>query len=451
MPITVNIVDHAATTWKGNPASTPEKLLEEVSPRLWRRCQRIEQSSFSQTLQDNAPVSASENGFVWAAYHAYSSHRHLILRPEDIWFSILSQLSFYINAHAEELRAFFVAHEGKKDLEALSGVRDFGALALQMTGLMQKEINDPQLKDWVMPDFTTTTDVDRVVGAVLFMGAMQAYFEYFMTITCGIPSVTLLGEEEDWRKILTKLDMIDQLGAEPKHFANMLRPILKHMILTFEDSSHPDVSSFWNRILHHHQVGSGTDYLSGWLTAFCFWDDEGKAKRLDSKWSEQRNVLFDDEIEYPYVDIDKISLGFVSMPVHVDDNGDVYDATMLAGSLGIAATSRQNNATLPISVADGDDASFLQSNNESQATTVHDTLQPVSGWLIYRNEKPEVAAAREAEINELEAMKQRQSEELNAWKKALKESGGDMLEFYESPQWEEHMRIGDRLRELRAF
>jgi hypothetical protein len=45
-----------------------------------------------------------KNGFVDGAVHAYSNHHHLTLRPEYIWFAIISQLCFYINAHAEDLR-----------------------------------------------------------------------------------------------------------------------------------------------------------------------------------------------------------------------------------------------------------------------------------------------------------------------------------------------------------
>jgi hypothetical protein len=47
---------------------------------------------------------------------AYNQHHHLRLRPDDIWFAILSQLGFYINAHAEDLRSLFLAHNEKKEL-----------------------------------------------------------------------------------------------------------------------------------------------------------------------------------------------------------------------------------------------------------------------------------------------------------------------------------------------
>jgi hypothetical protein len=58
--------------------------------------------------------SLASNDFVNTVLKAYNQHYHLVIRPEDVWFSILVQLNVYINAHAEELRSMFVAHSGQK-------------------------------------------------------------------------------------------------------------------------------------------------------------------------------------------------------------------------------------------------------------------------------------------------------------------------------------------------
>lgn len=74
---------------------------------------------------------------------------------------------------------------------------------------------DKDLGDWVMPDFTTTTENDRVVASVTFMGAMSAYFDYGGRTGCGLPSVTLMGEQRDRETILEKLEKVKTLGDEP--------------------------------------------------------------------------------------------------------------------------------------------------------------------------------------------------------------------------------------------
>jgi Domain of unknown function (DUF4419) len=54
-----------------------------------------------------------------------------------------------VNAHAEELRDRFVAHQGKKKLVVTAaGSRysvDFGSLARQMTDLIDQNVGDPSL------------------------------------------------------------------------------------------------------------------------------------------------------------------------------------------------------------------------------------------------------------------------------------------------------------------
>ncbi|GAB7360174.1 hypothetical protein MBLNU230_g7936t1 [Neophaeotheca triangularis] len=430
MPITVKIANHEATPWTEGDIASSIGLLEKTSPRHWRRCQRLVQSSFNDSELSTTHVSPSENGLVYAAWHAYSKHHHLVLRPEDVWFSILAQLSFYINAHAEELRSFFVDHEGQEELEAISEVADFGALAVQMTELMGKKVVDPGLREWVAPSFSTTTHDDTVVGAVLFMGAMQKYFSFGMMVTCGLPSVTLLGSVDDWRDILQRLDKIDQLGEEPKHFANMLRPILTYMVMTFEHPASAKVDAFWNRIVHHNYMGSGTDYLSGWLTAFCYWDEEGTAKRP----SEDLNIdLFRDK-GYPIVFMDAIPVGYASVPVKVNDMGHQFDATMVAGLVGIAAAPHPGHHQ----------PSPSEDTTESgRRAPVRDALQPVSGWWMYENEAPGEAEARTTEMKQL----QQQIDQYKAEIDGLRPSD------YER-QWELYLRMSPlslRFHELEAY
>ncbi|KAM4060215.1 hypothetical protein HRG_014198 [Hirsutella rhossiliensis] len=150
MPVTIDVINHPAESWQRSKVATSEELLKEVSPKQYRRSKIILQSSFSRHALRENHASASANGFVWSAYMAYSDHHHLVIRPEDVWFAIITQLSFYINANAEALRSFFVSHEGRKELEVVdTGTleqADFGALAQAMTQLISKNVNDPELR-----------------------------------------------------------------------------------------------------------------------------------------------------------------------------------------------------------------------------------------------------------------------------------------------------------------
>lgn len=409
MPVTVSVVDHPARPWGQDKASSVEEILKATNNKEFTRCKQIIQSVFSidGSIEDKF-VSGSKNGLVWAAFNAYSNHHHLTIRPEDVWFAIITQLSSYINANAEKLRHLFVSHKGKKELiieqPGSLHTADYGAFVQAITKEMVNHVKDPILRDWVLPSFSTTTDVDRAVGSVLLMGAMQQYFSYTCMLTCGLPSVTLLGEVTDYEDILSRLDQLERMGEEPARFAELLRPVVRKMILSFKEPTNPEVKNFWNSIADMHEM-SGATTLTGWITAFCFWNDEGKAQT--GGWG---CVL--DGLSYPSVETQDIPGGFVTVPVKVNDNGTVHSCRMLAGSIGIQALPNYDYDPIAAKAYyEASDEYFdderqqlfkrlsegreekedgaLEGSQEVWSTgkknVVFPGIQPVSGWMIYED------------------------------------------------------------------
>jgi hypothetical protein len=222
---------------------------------------------------------------------AYFAHHHLVIRPEDVWFSILTQLNMYIKAYSERLRKRFVAHEGRKELlirivQNSDKPKDlnFGQFSQDMSLAIEEHIPDKGLREWIIPDFTTTTENDKVVASIIFMGAMSNYFFFDGMTGCGLPSVTFLGERSDWTKMLEKLDKIPSLGEEASDWYRLLVPVVKWFIQTFDYPEHEEVKTFWQKILHHDSGGSGQpDIYSRWLTVFSFWDSDGKCIYKEAK------------------------------------------------------------------------------------------------------------------------------------------------------------------------
>ena len=353
----------------------PLRLLETACNQ---KPKDILQSSFTNGSKSQTMIS-SRNGLVYSFIKAYNWHQHLQIRPEDLWFAILTQISSYINAHAEDLRTMFVAHEGQKELRIESAEfnrhsRDFSSFAQQMTWLIEANILDPDLRDWVLPGFTTTTSEDNVVASILMMATMQKFFTYRSGVMCGLPSVTLLGQKEDYEKILRKLDKLPTFGYEPAQFADALRPILQRMVATFDDAANADIIDFWRRVVHVHS-GSGSLKYSGWITGFCFWDKDGKClqklpvrrgRACDDPHNYRTRGLVLDDIQYTILDDSKIPSGWSKVPVIVDDIDGTFNTEMVAGSVGIAGSS---------------------SGRETENGDIGlDTMQPVTGWWIFEPE-----------------------------------------------------------------
>ncbi|KZZ92714.1 hypothetical protein AAP_02795 [Ascosphaera apis ARSEF 7405] len=354
MPVTVypvkDLQANVVKTSQGRLSSPQDFLQNLPSKEISSTAGQIFQSSFVENCQSKGagqgncqtdlsqtPVISSVrgNGLVDTVLEAYNKHHHLILRPDDIWTAILSGFSFYVNKHSEELRSYFVAHEGRKQLNIhCGGTRhtvDFGNLAQQFTDLMHENLVDKSLKEWILPDFSTTTDNDR------------------------------RGEREDWVKLHQKLDKLGQFGEETATWASLLDPILKRFILTFDSPDSQEVSDFWNRIAREEFVGSGSPELSGWITAFCFFNHEGRIQPIQSFVGTQPLVL--DGVEYPIIAIKDIPTAFATVPVHLNDNGEEFDTEMVSGSVAMKLSS----------------SDAFNAGNPGDLTAV----QPLSGWAMY--------------------------------------------------------------------
>ena len=224
------------------------------------------------------------NGLVHTIAEAYNQHHVLVLRPDDIWLCILTQFNLFVNGEgrAEQLRSVFVAHEGKKELEITGGgnryTLDYGNMAKQMTQLIEENIVDPSLRTWIIPSFTTTTTTDVIVASVIMMATLRNYFDYRFSCYCGIPHVTLLGEKDDWEQIVRRIEKLKEYGPETTAWYHLLKPVVTRFARAFDIGVADSAGNreFWNRVVHWQAGGSGPSYLSGWVTAFCAFDNQGK-------------------------------------------------------------------------------------------------------------------------------------------------------------------------------
>lgn len=265
------------------------------------------------------------NGFIRTVVECYNNHHNLAIRPDDIWTSILTQFSFYSNKHADEFRSQFVNFDGKEELEVeISGTlhtAPFDIFVTKMTDKIDENLVDTTVKDWILPNFSTTTANDIISCGVVFMATTKKYFDYTACCCrCGIPSVTLEGTVADWEHILNRLEKLKSYNLDKWYC--MLRPILEEFVAAKNNKPNVD---FWARICDVHG-GSGPNYLSGWVTAFAAFDEEGNWNRSitsDGKWL--------------YVDFDDIPSGAVTVDVKIVEIGNgkanVYQSLFFAGHI----------------------------------------------------------------------------------------------------------------------
>jgi hypothetical protein len=408
MPVTIQVAKHNASPIPDmkqearDSIKTSQKVLERLCHKDTSDIGPIlntalgAQTSLPDSTLNEMQFQVEDHGLVRAAYYAYSGHHHLVIRPEDIWFAVLTQFSFYVNANAEKLRSSFVAHKGKKGLVLLDpGQPDMGQMCRNMTKLIDENIVDPKLREWILPSFTTTTANDEVVASVIMMGTLQKYFDYVFDCTaCGIPSVTLLGELSDWEDIQRRIEKLNEYGVEPSRFCDLLRPVLKYMVASFtKGPSDLGVVDFWSRMIDRFQ-GSGMDYLNGWMVAFCFWDEQGKCL-AESLYKDPNSGYYTPRpleplgVPYHTLDFSDVPAGFVSVPVaYVDPDETKIDTKLLAGFIGYEQISYATHAA--------------KAPGPTEDQGRRDTLKPLTGWWMY-----EVGKGKNTGMDRMEFYRQR--------------------------------------------
>ncbi|KIM85601.1 hypothetical protein PILCRDRAFT_96257 [Piloderma croceum F 1598] len=237
------------------------RILQGACRDQFNKCSEIFQSSLCQPSEDNQDIIIPHrNGFVDTVVRSYCEHRALAIRPDDVWVAIVTQFNF-----------FFVSHEDKKNLKIFAlGSRytvDFGSMTRQMTKLVDENIVDPTLRDWILPDFSTTTITDSTLSAIITMATTKEYFKYSFVLCCGIPRVTLEGSRN-----------LKGYGDETTAWHHLLVPVVSRFVRAFDDPNSKENLGFWQRVAHYESGGSGPGWISGWINTFCAFDEKGQWK-----------------------------------------------------------------------------------------------------------------------------------------------------------------------------
>lgn len=363
---------------------------------------------------DNAPLSnddgihASGDSFIRGAIQAWGEHLHLVIRPEEVWFTILVQMNFYMNAHAEDLRDMFVDHDGQE----LIYIEDltWHDVLLRFQDEIQSRVKTDWLLDWLTPNFTTSTADDAMTANILMMGLTKAYFSFEGSIICGLPSVTLLGTQSDWSALLAKLDRLPAFGPDPAAYKARLTPILSRFVASFADPDAPATRAFWRQIVSatpSHVCGAPPYHVSGWIAGFYFWDAEGAPFAR----GEADGGLALDGVTYPSLDLTRnVPAGYARAPLVMRDFGgeERFQAFVAAGTLGkrivagapegYGAAMERAAAASGRAVAEGEGGGYEESE--------HGTLTPLSSWMLYgpvEHDGPEQRWGAEQELADLTA------------------------------------------------
>lgn len=157
---------YASTGFASAVSTSLEDFFHGSAPRAFSENKQALLSSHERWNVSDS-LRPSSDSFVRGAIEAWGLHQHLVLRPEEIWFTILAQMSFYMSntKNAEALRDVFVSHQGQKEISFMD-LNTTKALS-EFQSAIQERVKTPWLMDWIVPNYTTTTTEDVMVSNVL--------------------------------------------------------------------------------------------------------------------------------------------------------------------------------------------------------------------------------------------------------------------------------------------
>lgn len=267
-----------------------------------------------------------DKGFFSTVLNAYAHHWTLVTKPDDWWFTILRRIAIAIdeNSTKENVRNFFVDHEGRKRLEVKVkpplDTEDFQWFFDQMADQVEKNIKRPEYVRLARPEFSTTTPDISMVANIAVMSSLQEYFEYVLSIECGIPRVDMRGSEQDWVSLVWRFQnmriALRSIGdIVPERWWSDVEGVLDNLLATYREEE--AAKEWWKEVIIELHGCGGPTFYRGWFTR-----------------------------EFLGQHIDEAPLGIVTVPLTIDDNGYEEESAVVGGIAGFKISEEGNQTSV---------------------------------------------------------------------------------------------------------
>ena len=224
---------------------------------------------------------------------AYANHYSLALSPDIIWTVISQEFNHYINNDSEAMRDRIVSHQGKMTL-AVETKEDLYSPNVKWEELLDgfdKQIAENtkgNIADMMRADFSTTGKTERIASQITLMSSVKRYFEYVSYyMVCGIPSITIEGTPDDWKKVIKKTENLRNYDLG--WWVDNLTPILNEFVAAAEGKAN---RAFWQNIVMKLRpdemrelgcmAGWNDDeptYVDGWFLKLMPFNKKGRTPR----------------------------------------------------------------------------------------------------------------------------------------------------------------------------
>jgi hypothetical protein len=212
---------------------------------------------------DNVPGPLYHKNYLEYLEWCYSRHYGIVLQPDHIWYTLLSELTLIIAEDPERFRDLFTTSDKKVEIVVETGAESHLPLDLVLDRLREL-VPAGFVDDFIPPGlFSTTTGDSLLAFEAAFADAVSPYYSY-STYCCGIPRIRVEGTKHDWETIREKWSTIAaKLDCHAEYFGSV-RNILSDIVGQFYEDDH----DFWRNMFFAERCGSGSETeVGGWFTS----------------------------------------------------------------------------------------------------------------------------------------------------------------------------------------
>lgn len=326
------------TEVKDAPRVFPELAEEDVVTHFKKNlsCNKMHAISKMKMVKYGQILGPIINCFHDACHMAFATHCPLILSPDMFWTIIMQGVANHVNQNSEKCRKAFVTHEEKAKITVRRdefsrepGKNDWTTVFGDFSKEIKTHIGD-KTHTMIVNDFSTTGPTERIVSEIVMMDMLQAYFAYGMTTMCGIPSITMKGSEEDWKKLYEKVISLCKFNSEEKlemdGWLKELQPVMESICHT---RSGKIDKKFWES-LYKINNESGGPYVSGWISVLFPYINDKRELKPNPYLDWKKNRMFGG-LKY-----NNIPNGVATVPFVWNYMGEEINMNFFGGMIGVS-------------------------------------------------------------------------------------------------------------------
>jgi len=222
----------------------------------WKSGQ-ITQGLFQRAVEIPEEVDMYHRNFMEYLEKCWGAHLGIVVTPDILWFTVLSELVGVVKDGVETYRHLFTDSHEKKDIVVVTQEPEVMPLN-QLVGALRQHV--PTESTLFMPEFSTTTSAARHAMYASFCDLCSPYYNYSM-LACAFPAISIQGSEDDWQRLSAQWSKLKPLFKAAGHWVDRVGEILAGCHNNREDAQ------WWQNMFKLERCGSGSQTeVSGWFS-----------------------------------------------------------------------------------------------------------------------------------------------------------------------------------------